>query len=45
MVAALVEAVQDPPPSGVRIVEVPEIKRLASHHHHGHHGHFTEAHA
>jgi uncharacterized protein YbjT (DUF2867 family) len=45
MVAALVEAVQDPPPSGVRIVEVPEIKRLASHHHHGHHGRFTEAHA
>lgn len=45
MVDALVEAVQEPPPSGVRIVEVPEIKRLASHNHHGHHGQFTEAHA
>ena len=32
MVTALVKAVKDPPASGVRIVEVPEIKAALRHH-------------
>ena len=30
MIAALVQAIEAPPPSGIRIIEVPEIRRALS---------------